>query len=75
MTNETLPEELPSGGGSYIREKDGSLTLVEAPTADGYRLAVRAAASETPVEAPVEEGPAPAFKSRRAPVTAPVKEA
>jgi hypothetical protein len=60
MTHETLP----TSGGAYIRNPDGSLTLAEPPTADGYRLAVRAAA-ETPVETPVEEGPAPAFKSRR----------
>jgi hypothetical protein len=70
MTHETLP----TSGGAYIRNPDGSLTLAEPPTADGYRLAVRAAA-ETPVEAPVEEGPAPAFRSRRTPAPAPVKEA
>ena len=64
MTDQTLP----SGGGAYVREKDGSLTLVEAPTAEGYRLAARAAAEtpvEAPIEAPAEEGAAPAFKSRR----------
>jgi hypothetical protein len=70
MTDQTLPaENLPSGGGSYIREKDGSLTMVEPPTAEGYRLAVRAAAAEAPVEAQVEasvqEDAEPAFKSRR----------
>jgi anti-sigma factor RsiW len=79
MTDQTLP----AAGGSYIRNADGSLTLVEAPTADGYRLAARAAAMEaapegtpeTAVQAPVEEGVAPAFKSRRAPAPAPeVKE-
>jgi hypothetical protein len=68
MTHETLP----TSGGAYIRNPDGSLTLAEPPTADGYRLAARAAAEtpveapvEAPVETPVEEGPAPAFKSRR----------
>jgi hypothetical protein len=74
MTHETLP----TSGGAYIRNPDGSLTLVEAPTADGYRLAVRAAAEtpvEAPVEAPVEGGAAPAFRSRRTPAPAPVKEA
>lgn len=79
MTDQTLP----ASGGSYIRNEDGSLTQVEAPTAGGYRLASRAAVAEaapevpdaTPVEAPVEEGSAPAFKSRRPPVAAPVKEA
>ena len=76
MTEQTFP----AAGGSYIRNADGSLTLVEAPTADGYRLAARAAAAEaapeaapetpdaTTVETPVEEGSAPAFRSRRTPV-------
>jgi hypothetical protein len=64
MTDQTLP----AAGGSYIREKDGSLTLVEPSTAEGYRLAVRAAAEaapEAPVEGPVEAAAQPAFKSRR----------
>jgi hypothetical protein len=79
MTDPTLP----AAGGSYIRNADGSLTLVEPPTADGYRLAARIAATdagpetapETAIQAPVEEGVAPVFKSRRAPTPAPeVKE-
>lgn len=48
MTQTTLP----SGGGAWRRETDGSLTLIEEPTgpAEGPRGDV------TPVEAPVQEG-------------------
>lgn len=52
---------LPSGGGSYIRQKDGSLVLDEAPTA-------REAEAETPIEGTVQTPVEPAFKSRRSPV-------
>ena len=39
--------DMPSGGGSYIRQKDGSLTLQEPPTA-------LEATVEEPVQTPVE---------------------
>lgn len=51
MTNETLP----SGGGAYVREKDGTLRRIEEPTAP----------SAEPVEAPVEGGVKPALKTTR----------
>ena len=68
MTDQTLPAEMPSGGGSYIRQKDGSLTRDEAPSAPE-------ATPETPVETPIEAGVEPAFKSRRQAAPSPVKEA
>ncbi|MCU0826654.1 MAG: hypothetical protein MUE52_04450 [Tabrizicola sp.] len=51
MTNQTLPQ----GGGSYIRDKDGTLRLVEEPTvADPAEIARRAEAGEAPVEEAVK---------------------
>jgi hypothetical protein len=55
MTQQTTP----SGGGSYIREKDGSLRLVEEPTSAEPQP--EAAAVEGPVEGPVK----PPLKSTR----------
>jgi hypothetical protein len=57
MTDQTNP----SGGGSYVREKDGSLRLVEAPTSTEPPVEAQ---PKTAVEAPVE-GPV------KAPVNAP----
>lgn len=55
MTKKTRPV-LPSGGGSYTRDKKGELKLVEKPTKERLR-----AGAETPVEeavqAPSEETP------------------
>jgi hypothetical protein len=59
MTRETLPQ----GGGSYIREKDGTLRLVEEPTVADPALIARPAEA---VEAPVEEAvKAPLKPSRK----------
>jgi hypothetical protein len=45
----------PNGGGSYVREKDGSLRLVEEPTAfEPKPQAAVEAAAESPVEEPVK---------------------
>lgn len=49
MTDQTLP----SGGGAYVREKDGTLRRIEEAPAE---------AGEAPVEAPVK---APVTSSRK----------
>lgn len=68
MTEQTLP----SAGGAWIRQKDGSLTLDEAPTA---LEPARDAGPATAFDAPIEGGVEPAFKSRRQSAPTPVKEA
>ena len=54
MTDQTLP----ASGGAYVREKDGTLRLVEEPTA---MEPTATSVAEPPVEAAVK----PAFKSSR----------
>jgi hypothetical protein len=54
MTDHTLP----ASGGAYIREKDGTLRLVEEPTA-------MEAPVQAPLEDPVKAAATPTFKSSR----------
>lgn len=55
MTQKKRPR-LPSGGGSYTRDKKGALTLVEEPTKERLRAGAEAPV-EPAVEAPTEETP------------------
>lgn len=55
MTKKSRPA-LPSGGGSYTRDKKGELKLVETPTKERLRSGAETPVEEA-VEAPSEETP------------------